>query len=245
MAGPDRTTDDDRIAQLTRERDDAVERLEQVTRTREALLASISHDLRNPLNTFAMSAGLLRDDVEHGEMDRSRAVALLQRMERAVERMQRLIEDLVEASRVDSGKIELSTANEKVERLVRDALSSGKQLTSDRNATLVQGHVDAGASVKIDITRMAQALAKLFAYAIRIVGDGCTAVLSAKVADGTVTLAIEATPSQGSSFVPPEEGRGGLSLLLARGLVGLHGGSVVVEASNKLLITVKLPTATA
>src|SRR5438105_3152110 len=50
------------IAELALERS-------RLVRTRETLLASISHDLRNPLNTFAMSAGLLRDDVEHGEVD--------------------------------------------------------------------------------------------------------------------------------------------------------------------------------
>ncbi|HEY8077073.1 MAG TPA: histidine kinase dimerization/phospho-acceptor domain-containing protein, partial [Labilithrix sp.] len=43
----------------------------RLVRTRESLLASISHDLRNPLNTFAMSAGLLRDDVERGDVDRA------------------------------------------------------------------------------------------------------------------------------------------------------------------------------
>ena len=46
-------------------------RVEAVTKAREALLASVSHDLRNPLNTFAMSAGLLRDDLERNDIDPS------------------------------------------------------------------------------------------------------------------------------------------------------------------------------
>src|SRR3954467_6005419 len=107
---------EERIAELVAERDPAPHRLHRVPHTRDALLASISHDLRNPLNTFAMSAGLLRDDVDHGSVDRTRALALLSRMERAVERMQRLIEDLVEASRVDARRVELRKTVESVER---------------------------------------------------------------------------------------------------------------------------------
>src|SRR6188768_2740987 len=66
--------------------------LRSATRVREVLLASVAHDLRNPLNTFAMSTGLLRDDLESPDFERARAVSLVTRMERASTRMQRLIE---------------------------------------------------------------------------------------------------------------------------------------------------------
>src|SRR4051812_10939870 len=51
--------------------------LRTATRLREVLLAGVAHDLRNPLNTFAMSAGLLRDDIEGPSFDRERALSLL------------------------------------------------------------------------------------------------------------------------------------------------------------------------
>src|SRR5687767_14767669 len=86
--------------------------LRSATRAREALLASVAHDLRNPLNTFAMSAGLLRDDLESGDLDRNRAVGLLARMERASNRMQVLIEELLEASRVEAGGVEVHVREE-------------------------------------------------------------------------------------------------------------------------------------
>src|SRR4051812_21412603 len=234
---------EERIAELVAERDRALHRIEEVTHAREALLASISHDLRNPLNTFAMSAGLLRDDVEHGSVDNTRALALLSRMERAVERMQRLIEDLVEASRVDARKVELRKSVESVERVVRDSIAAGTPIASERNAKIEQGDVDKDARVNVDGQRIAQAMGKLFGYSIRIVGDGGTARISAQQNDGAVQIAIEATPAQGSSFSPPEEGRGGLSLLLARGLVELHSGSLSLEATTRLLLTVALPSA--
>ena len=82
--------------------------LRAATRVREVLLASVAHDLRNPLNTFAMSAGLLRDDLEGPDFDRTRALSLLSRMDRASSRMQALIEDLLEASRVEAGTVSVN-----------------------------------------------------------------------------------------------------------------------------------------
>lgn len=233
---------DDRIAELEAERDGALARIEQLVRTREALLASISHDLRNPLNTFAMSAGLLRDDVEGGQLDPTRALALLSRMDRAVDRMQRLIEDLVEASRLDARRVELRKSVESIDRVVRESIAAATPVATERHATIEQGEIDE-AQVAVDCPRMAHAMGKLFGYAIRIVGDNSTARISAKRNGGDVRIAIEASPAQGSSFSPPEEGRGGLALLLARGVVDLHGGSLAIETTTRLVLTVALPIA--
>ncbi len=215
----------------------------RLVRTRESLLASISHDLRNPLNTFAMSAGLLRDDVERGELDRARAASLLQRMERAVERMQRLIEDLSEAGRIDAGRVELARKPESAEKLVRDAIAASASVAAERSGVLEPGELDAEARVLGDRARLVQAFTKLVAYALRITGDGAHVRIGAKRRDDRVVFVVTAHPAGGASFTPPEEGRGGLNLLLARGLVELHGGTLLVESSDHLLVTITLPAA--
>src|SRR5262249_5203437 len=105
--------------------------LRAAVRLREVLLASVAHDLRNPLNTFAMSAGLLRDDLEGPAFDRNRALNLLARMERASARMQGAIEDLLDASRVEAGSIELTIRPEPAAALVRLALSKATPQVTD------------------------------------------------------------------------------------------------------------------
>jgi two-component system sensor histidine kinase BaeS len=222
-----------------------VDRL-RIARTREQLLSSVAHDLRNPLNTFAMSAGLLREDVDRGDVDRGRATALLQRMDRAVERMQHLIEDLAEAGRVDSRRVDLVLRDAPAERIVRESLAAAESLAAERGAALEAGEIDASAAVSADRVRLVQAFAKLVGYALRVTGDGATVRVSAAGRGDHVAFTFMALPgsaARGATFASSAEGRGGLALLLARGLVELHGGSVTVEADDRLVVTAVLPRA--
>jgi signal transduction histidine kinase len=206
----------------------------------------VAHDLRNPLNTFAMSTGLLRDDVDRGDVDRARATALLQRMDRAVERMQHLIEDLAEAGRVDSRKVDLVLRDVPAERIVRESIAAAESLAAERGAVLEAGEIDASAAVSADRPRLLQAFTKLVAYALRTTGEGATVRVSAAVRgdDVVVTfLALPGSAARAAAFAPSAESRGGLALLLARGLVELHGGSVTVEANDRLVVTALLPRA--
>ena len=147
-------------------------RVDAVTKAREALLASVSHDLRNPLNTFAMSAGLLRDDLERNDIDAARGISLISRMERATSRMQSLIEDLVEASRIDARKIDLVMREEKAAQLVKDAALAAMPAPTEKGAAVTCEATDDDARVLADRTRTLQALAKVIAFEAKATGDG-------------------------------------------------------------------------
>src|SRR5688500_15557132 len=114
---------------------------DEATRARDALFAGIAHDLRNPLNTFAMSTGLLKDDLEGGEVDAARALSLVKRMERSAQRMQVLIDDLVIASRIESDPAQASVTktSEDIADVVREAVAVATPIVKDRGAEVVAG----------------------------------------------------------------------------------------------------------
>jgi light-regulated signal transduction histidine kinase (bacteriophytochrome) len=218
-------------------------RLEVVTRSREVLLASISHDLRNPLNTFAMSAGLIRDDLERNDVDVTRGISLVSRMERATSRMQGLIEDLVEASRIDAHKIDFAIRPERASQLLKDAASAAKSGTSDKGASVVADALEEGISVMADRARTLQLIAKVIAFEAKSTGDGGTIRISGARQGDSVRFTARAMAPDGSAVAPPEEGRGGLALLIARGLAEGQRGAFRVEPGDGLVVTFTLPAA--
>jgi K+-sensing histidine kinase KdpD len=213
--------------------------LRSAVRLREVLLASVAHDLRNPLNTFAMSAGLIRDDLEGSSFDRTRALALLSRMDRASVRMQGLIEDLLEASRVEAGTLELAQRPEQASAIVRAAIAKAKPVVSDRGASLEEGAIVEDSPVHVDRARTVDALARLISVALRSVGEGGAIRLGVERLEKSVLFTVRAVPPHGVMASPPQDDtRGGLALLLARGLVVAQGGQVTSEVSPAGPLTV-------
>lgn len=209
-------------------------------RTREQLLASISHDLRNPLNTFAMSAGLLRDDLERNDIDRTRGLSLVSRMERSTSRMEGLIEDVVEASRIDARKIEVVLRQEQASQLVTDAIETAKRSGTERTPRATFESIDDDVRVMADRNHTVQALAKVIAFETKATGEGGTVRLALSRRDGAVLFTASAMQSGGAPVPRPPEGRDGLLLLLAAGLVEAQGGTFQVEPAEGLVIAFTL-----
>lgn len=202
------------------------------TRIREVLLASVAHDLRNPLNTFAMSTGLLRDDLDSPDFDRTRALSLVTRMERASTRMQHLIEDLLEASRVEAGAIDFARRPETASAVVHAAFAKGKAICADKNAILEEGPIDEEARVELDKTRTAEGIVKLVAVALKSTGEGGVIRIGAERHDGEVLFTVRgALPRSTVSAATYDENRGGLAFLIGRGLVVAQGGRLLTEST--------------
>ena len=204
--------------------------LRAATRVREALLASVAHDLRNPLNTFAMSAGLLRDDLEGPELDRTRALSLLARMDRASVRMQALIEDLLEASRIEAGAVELNRKPEDAGAIARAAIEKARPAVAEKGATLDEGAIADDATVELDKARTVDALTKLVLVTLKTTGEGGMIRLGVERADEKVVFTLRSSPARASaSATAHDESRGGLAFLIARGLVVAQGGQLGTE----------------
>jgi signal transduction histidine kinase len=216
-------------------------RTEAVTRAREALIASVAHDLRNPLNTFAMSAGLLRDDLERNDVDAARALNLVSRMDRATTRMQLFIEDLVEASRIDARRIDLTLREESAAQIVKDAVAAATKAAPEKSATVSADALDEGARVRVDRARMQQLFAKAVAFETKVTGEGGKIVLGVSRDGANVVFTARALGPDGVAVTPPEEGRGGLALMIVRGLTEMQHGSLRVEGSPTLTVAFTFP----
>jgi signal transduction histidine kinase len=204
------------------------------TRAREVLLASVAHDLRNPLNTFAMSTGLLRDDIESPQFERARALSLVSRMERASTRMQRLIEDLLEASRIEAGNIELAVKAEDAAGVLRSAIEKAKPLAQDKGATVEEDAATEGLLlIKADKARAVEALTKLVTVALKSTGEGGVIRLGVEKRDAKIVFLVRGIAPRQTKSAAPDESRGGLALLIARGLVTAHGGTIATETTNE------------
>ena len=207
--------------------------LRAATRVREVLLASVAHDLRNPLNTFAMSAGLLRDDLEGPDFDRTRALSLLSRMDRASSRMQGLIEDLLEASRVEAGTVEVTRRLEQAHVVARAAIAKAKPLCADKGAAVEEGALDEDAPVELDRNRTVDALVKLVGVALKSTGEGGVIRVGVERHDADVLFTLRATAPRGVTSAPHDESRGGLAFLIGRGLVTAQGGQILTESTQE------------
>jgi signal transduction histidine kinase len=208
--------------------------LKNATRLREILLASVAHDLRNPLNTFAMSAGLIREDVEGPAFDRSRALSLLGRMDRASLRMQSLIEELLDASRVEAGTLELVQRAESATAIARAAIGKAAPQVTDKNATLEEGPIGDDALLNVDRARTVDALVKLVGVALRSTSEGGVIRLGVERgenANAVFTIRTTVSPRSVGSSPPRDESRGGLSLIVARGIITAQGGQLTTEMS--------------
>lgn len=218
---------------------------DDAARVRDALFAGIAHDLRNPLNTFAMSTGLLKDDLESGELDPTRALSLVKRMERAVHRMQVLIDDLVVASRIESDPSQAGVTKkpEDVADLVRESVAIASPVVKDRGAEIVAGDVAPGLTAAVDRTRVVQALAKGAAFVLRTTGEHGRITITARQADAGVEFLVRGVNPGGVPASAPgrEEGRGGLALLIAQAHVSAHGGELDIRYDDGTKLVITLP----
>lgn len=207
--------------------------LRAATRAREVLLASVAHDLRNPLNTFAMSTGLLRDDLEAPDFERARAASLVTRMERASTRMQRLIDDLLEASRIEAGNIEISPKQDDAAAVVLAAIEKAKPIATDKGASVAEGMIESGLTASLDRARIVEALTKLVSVALKSTGEGGVIRLGVEKHDAHIAFTVRGLAPRASKTTAADENRGGLALLIARGIAQAHGAAIATDTTSE------------
>ena len=218
----------------------ARERAELLAQTRADVLAIVAHDLRNPLSVIVSSASLQLEIEDLAQQQRRRLLELTQRAGR---QMHRLIEDLLDATRLQAGQLRLDLTEIDAGALVRDA---GETLRPAAEEKGIELHAEAAPQTSIlrgDEGRLHQVIANLVGNAIKFTGAGGHIVLSSHANDGEVVFSVADTgpgiPSESLThlfdrFWQARKGdrRGvGLGLAITKGIVEAHGGRVWVEST--------------
>ncbi len=204
-------------------------------RTRDEVLATVSHDLRNPLNAIALREQLLAS--QHGAAVAEHTASI----SRVVYQMTRMILGMLDVASLDAGRLRLELSPVNVAELVAEVVESVKPVAEHREITLDVRVNDAG-TVELDSDRMWQVLSNLLGNAIKFTPPGGRVEVAARRIDNELAIMVSDTgPGIPPDMVPrifdryftttPGHDGTGLGLYIVKGLVEAHGGRVAVEPS--------------
>jgi two-component system, sensor histidine kinase len=200
---------------------------------KDEFMAILAHELRNPLAPIVTGLELIREyGIEHEGLTRVR-----DSMERQVSHLRRLVDDLLDVSRISVGKISLKKERVAVGELVRQAVESVQRLIEGNRHELTLDASDSEVEVEVDPVRIVQVVSNLLTNAARYTDPGGSIRVSCarqagdavvRVADNGRGIAPEFMDRIFDTFVQGEGDGGGLGLglTLVRKLVELHGGKV-------------------
>ncbi len=241
---------------LARERK-ARQEAEAASQAKDEFLAVVSHELRTPLNTLRLWAGVLRN----GPRDAQTIARAVDTIDRSAILQARLIEDLLDVSRIVSGRFRLAIERVDPAAIIEAAIETVRAAAGNRTITLTAALDPAAGPVLGDATRLQQVVWNLLSNAVRFTpaGGRVTVVLRRAGAEAEVTvtdtgrgMAPALLPRvfdrfrQGESGTMRSHGGLGLGLSIARQIVELHGGTIRAESPGEgrgATFTVRLPLA--
>lgn len=209
-------------------------------RRKDEFLAVLAHELRNPLAPLRTALEIIRRAPDSEVAQRSREVA-----ERQVRHMVRLIDDLLDVSRISRGNISLRLQLTRVADVIQLAVETSRPLIEARQHQLNLGEVDPELWLHVDPTRVAQVLTNLLNNAAHYTPPGGLIDVVTRVEEGTVRIAVrdngigidsEHLQQVFDLFVQLDRGPGGsglgIGLSLAARLAELHGGSLEAHSEG-------------
>jgi signal transduction histidine kinase/putative methionine-R-sulfoxide reductase with GAF domain len=229
-------------ARLFREIADKSHQLEAASRHKSEFLANMSHELRTPLNAIIGYSELLEE--EAGDLDGGRLVPDLQKIATAAKHQLSLINDILDLSKIEAGRMELEVAEFDLPSATDNALTLVRERATRRGITLGRAIADGVGVVRGDERKVKQVLLNLLSNAIKFTPEGGRIDVRAAMSEGMAEISIADT---GVGIAPEDqeavfeefrqvgaadkkvEGTG-LGLALARRFVELHGGRIWVTS---------------
>ncbi len=214
--------------------------LKEADRRKDEFLAMLSHELRNPLAPIRNAVTLLQGDASAPLREQACAI-----LDRQVDHMIRLVDDLLDIARISRGSIGLQKRPVALSAVVESAVETSRPLIEERGHRLTLALPEAPVVLSADPVRLAQVIANLINNAAKYTPRGGRIALSAGSGAGQVTVAVEdngigiapeSLPRVFDMFGQIDGGRRrapgglGIGLALARQLVQLHGG--IIEAHS-------------
>lgn len=239
-----------------RERARMLAELESASRAKDEFLAMLGHELRNPLSPIVMALQLMR---LRGDTGTNREQAIIQRQ---VDHLIRLVDDLLDVSKITRGKVELRCEDLEIADVLAKAVEMASVLLEQRNHQLSIDVSRQGLPWRGDGVRLAQVVANLLTNAARYTPIGGRIALRAwrdagdicvSVTDNGIGIPADLLPRifdlfvQGHRGADRSEGGLGIGLALVKNLVTLHGGTVDAHSEGPgrgSTFTIRLPRMT-
>ena len=230
------------VLDLTRQRE-AEDALREADTRKDEFLATLAHELRNPLAPLRNALHLMRLSGAGGDGARVREI-----MERQVNHLVRLVDDLLEMSRITRGLLELRRERVDLSTVVRNAVETSEPLIREARHRLELSLPGEALWLEGDPVRLSQILANLLNNAAKYTPDGGTIVLAARREGGQALLSVKdngagiSEAALGRIFEmfnretrADARGKGGLGigLTLSRRLAEMHGGSIEARSEGE------------
>ncbi|HTU17007.1 MAG TPA: PAS domain S-box protein [Gemmataceae bacterium] len=216
--------------------------LSEADRRKNEFLATLAHELRNPLAPIRNALQIIRLSPNREAREHARTL-----MERQLRQMVRLVDDLMDVSRITRGKVELRKEQVELAKVVQQAVETSRPLIEAMGHHLTLDMPPMPIVVNGDLTRLAQAFANLLNNAakyterggritLRVEQQGSDAVVS--VRDTGVGIPAQMLPKVFELFTQVDhslersQGGLGIGLSLVKGMVEMHGGSVEARSAG-------------
>lgn len=220
-----------------------VRREQQAVRARDELVAVVSHDLRNPMTIISMLCGMMQKTFSSDGSHASRRITTaIDTMQQASSRMNILLEDLLDTSKIEAGRYTISAQSLDVTQIFEEALSLLMPLASEKQVELTF-HAEPDLQIHADPERLFQVLSNLISNAIKFTpADGKIVVAAMSNGDDIVFsvrdsgkgIPAEQLPHIFDRYWTAKEGNAtgtGLGLYISQGIIKAHGGQLLAEST--------------
>jgi signal transduction histidine kinase len=229
--------------------------LEAVRRARDSVLANISHEFRTPLAAQLASIELLLDNLD--TMLPAQRRELTESLQRGAQRLTRLIDNLLESVRIESGQLSIRRQSVNLAAVIEDARALIGSLLALRRQRLEVSLPEELPVIEGDEHRLTQVFVNLLANANKFAPEDSTVRIGCELDEGRLAVWVEdegpgpSSPAGEGLFAAfsrgtqqePEPGGLGLGLWIVRSIIERHGGTVVLQrtAAERTRFTMSLP----